>query len=339
MEQSRYLDPKLKNALERVRQAIDHDAVARGEPGLTHSFVASLATAIDCAGYVVDPVRLMGTSGFAFRIWAENRLLPNAMNGFDWQAILPEAVHRAGFDCTHHHRLEQETPVEEERRLAAHEGIVQSIDLGVPAIVWDPSDPPMWGLIVGYNNHMQIYSTKAFWGYDMPLAYSKLGRRDVNRLSVILLGEPNEENDEAVIRSSLESALVHARGSEGGQLADIQSGLAAFDRWAELLMPETLAEHELQFSDYYAEMFFSFRCYARDYLRSIAHDNGRLLAAGDAYAMVADELREVYIGFGEQRRPPDARLKELAACVRRAKEAEEEALNNISAYLVSSELT
>ena len=48
---------------------------------MTHSFVASLATAIDCAGYVVDPVRLMGTSGFAFRIWAENRLLPNAMNG------------------------------------------------------------------------------------------------------------------------------------------------------------------------------------------------------------------------------------------------------------------
>jgi hypothetical protein len=339
MEQSRYLDSKQKNALERVRQVIDHDAVARGEPGLTHSFVASLATAVDCAGYVVDPIHLMGTSGFAFRIWVESRLLPNAMNGFDWQAILPEAVHRAGFDCTHIHRFEQEIHVEEERRLAAHEGIVQSIDQGVPAIVWDPSDPPMWGLVVGYNDPMQIYRTKAFWGYDMPLAYSRLGRRDVNRLSVILLGEPNEEDDEAVIRSSLESALLHAQGNEGRQLSDIQSGLAAFDIWAELLMPGALAEHELQFSDYYAEMFFSFRCYARDYLRSIAHDNGRLLAAGDAYAMVADELREVYIGFGEQRRPPDARLKELAACVRRAKEAEEEALNNISAYLVSSELT
>lgn len=333
MERPRQLDPKKKRTLERVHQVIDHDAVARGEPGLTHSFVASLATAIDSAGYVIDPIRLMGTTGFAFRIWVEDRLLPNAMNGFDWQAILPEAVHRAGFDCRHIHRFEQESHVEEERRIAAHEGIVRSIDNGVPAIVWDPSDPPMWGLIVGYNDHMQIYSTKAFWGYAMPLAYSKLGRRDINRLSVILLGEPNDENEEIVIRASLESGLLHAQGSEGRQLADIQSGLAAFDRWAELLKPGALAEHELQFADYYAEMFLSFRCYARDYLQMIGKDSRHLLAASVAYATEADALREIYVAFRETKRPSDEHLGNLVAYVLRAKEAEEEALSNIATYL------
>ena len=332
-EQPTSRGPKTKNGINRVRAIIDYDAKARDEPGLTHSFVASLATAIDCAGYVADPVQLMGASGFAFRIWIEERLLPNAMNGFDWQAILPQAVEHAGFSCTHIHRFEQEFELEEQRRRAAYEGIVASIDRGVPAIVWDPADPPMWGLITGYNDHSQSYSTSAFWGYAMPLDYASLGRRDVNRLSVILLGDPLDFSEQDMLRGCLESALLHSQGGEGRQLPDVQSGLAAYDRWAQLMEPGGLAEHELQFADYYAEMFYAFRCYARDFLQVVAGNEQRLLDASSAYAAVADALRSVYLVFREQRCPQPVVLESVADHIRAAKQAERRALACIEAYL------
>lgn len=50
--------PRKKSSLDRLRWFVDYDAVARNEPGLAHSFVASLATALDYAGYVIaDSIR------------------------------------------------------------------------------------------------------------------------------------------------------------------------------------------------------------------------------------------------------------------------------------------
>ncbi|MBU1050916.1 hypothetical protein KKG90_12945 [Candidatus Bipolaricaulota bacterium] len=329
----RQREPRRKNALKRVRRVIDYDAVERGEPGLTHSFVASLATAMDCAGYITDPVDLMGASGFAFRIWIEQRLLPNAMNAFDWEAVLPAAVQRAGFSCEHIRRYEREADLEAPRRTQAHTAITRSIDRGAPAIVWDPSDPPMWGLITGYNDFTQIYDTSAFWGYSIPLAYDKLGRRDVDCLSVILLGEPRDLGEDLVLKQSLHAALLHAQGYEGRQFDRVRSGLAAYARWAELLQPGFLADHEFQFADYTAEMFYAFRCYARDFLKAKGQDSSLLHNASRAYADVADNLREVHEAFQAEKRPADLTLRRLRERILCARASEIDALNHIADFL------
>ena len=73
----------------------DPDPDAAGEPGIVHSYVASLATALNYIDGRLDPAWLLGASGFAFRIWVNEVMCPSAMSVFDWRRILPEAVEQA----------------------------------------------------------------------------------------------------------------------------------------------------------------------------------------------------------------------------------------------------
>jgi len=324
--------PKQKRSVDRVRWVIDHDARARGEPGLIHSFVGSLATAIDCAGYVVDPSWLMGSTGFAFRIWVEDRLLPSAMNSFDWEEELTGAVHRAGFGCTYIDAASDAGPAAAVRR-HAHEAILASIDRGVPAIAWDLNDPPMWGLIVGYNDHIETYETLSSWHYRMPLRYDRLGRRDVQRLSVLVLEDARADDETDILRQSLQAAVDHARGRADNPYSRIHTGLEGYKHWAAALEPGTLADHELQFADYYAEMYSSFRCYARDYLAQ--WDDVRLKDAGLAYARCADQLGTLLRLMQTHKQHPAPIREQAAACVLTAAAEEERAVVRIEAYLAN----
>ena len=61
--------------LEGIKWYVDQAAKERGEPGIYHSFMASLATVINYIEGNVDPVWLMGASGFAFRIFTIEELV------------------------------------------------------------------------------------------------------------------------------------------------------------------------------------------------------------------------------------------------------------------------
>ncbi len=75
----------------------DKVAATKCELGIQHSFMACLATAINYLTGNLDPVWLMGSSSFAFRIMVNETLCPSAMSVFDWTSILPEAAENAGF--------------------------------------------------------------------------------------------------------------------------------------------------------------------------------------------------------------------------------------------------
>ncbi len=325
------LGPRRRRSVHRVRWVVDHDARARGEPGLVHSFVGSLATAIDCAGYVVDPARLMGATGFAFRLWVEERLLPSAMNSFNWEPELTSAVHRAGFDCTTIDAPSGTGPADAALRRSAHEAIVGSIERGIPAIAWDLNDPPMWGLIVGYNDHIETYDTLSSWQYRMPLRYDRLGRRDVQRLSVLVLGDARADDEKDIQRQSLQAAVDHARGRANNPYSRIHLGLEGYRHWAAALEPGALADHELQFADYYAEMFSAFRCYARDYLKR--WDDARLRDAGLAYGRCADHLGAVLRLMQTHKHHPAPIRKQAAAQILTAAAEEERAVAHLESYL------
>ena len=324
---------KRRRKIENLRSYKDHDIRARGEPDQSHSFIASLAIVLSQAGYVIDPVWLTGASGFAFRIWVQGRLQPNAMNAFDWEALLAPSVERTGFSCTHIYRATGDEANEENRRIEAHAAIVESIDRGVPAIVWDPTDPPVWSLVCGYNDFTRTYDVFATWGYHTSLSYAQLGRRDVATLSVTVVGEPNGLAEAAAFRESLEIAVAHAEEREQPSRPRLAAGLSAYDCWADLLEPGALPVHDLQFADYYGGSYCTARCYARDYLRRFGGNDPRLKQASGAYADVAGELLTVWRTFDQEKRPCDAVLRELSQCVRRARVAEEAAIDAIGRYL------
>jgi hypothetical protein len=304
--------------------------------------MASLATTLQHRYGGLDPVWLMGSSAFAFRINVSEILCPSAMSVFNWSAGLPEAVEQAGYVCNHILRLWDENDLEEKRRTEAHAAILAGIDQGTPAVVWDVHDAE-WGLVIGYDDETQEYVTLTNEGQRSSLHYDRLGRNGIDILSVAIPGEPNQRPRQQAVRNSLTAAITHAEGEEWTERPAYQNGLAGyelwatvFERWALLVkagkapgIPPDLPDH----AGYYARHYYSARCYAREYLRTIADGEDDLHNASRAYGLVAASLRPIWEAFPRTRKPSAELVSSLAASLRSAKAAEQQGLEHIREYL------
>jgi len=181
------------NKLENLTWYKDSDAEARGEPGIYHSYMKSLATALFYIEGKLDPTWLMGSSGFAFRIYVNEVMCPSAMSVFDFSSILPEAIEQAGYHAIHISRFWNEADKESERRADAHAAIIEGINRGIPAIVWDIAEAE-WGLITGYDLEEKVYHTLTHKGKPIALSFDKLGWNGINILSVAIPDEANQRN-------------------------------------------------------------------------------------------------------------------------------------------------
>ena len=203
------------NKLENISWYTDPETQAKNEPGIFHSFMASLATAIN---YIdrengLDPVWLMGSSAFAFRIFVNMGLCPSTMSMFSFHDLLPKAVEQAGYHCIYVSRGWNEKKQEKARREEAHAKILEGINLGTPAIVWDIFEAE-WGIITGYDEDKQPYTTLTCQGKSSSLAYKKLGKNGIDILSVTIPGEKNSRTREEIIVNSLQAAVAHADQKE-----------------------------------------------------------------------------------------------------------------------------
>jgi hypothetical protein len=319
--------------LEGISWYTDEDARERDEPGIAHSYLAGLATALRHLDGRLDPFRLMGASGFAFRIFVNETFCPSAMSVFDWSALLPEAVEQAGHRCTYVSRLWEEGEVEEPRREEAHQAIVEGLEEGRPAVVWDVHEAE-WGLIVGCDDRREEYATLTCAGRDSTLPFDRLGRNGIDILSVAIPGESNGRSRDEIVRRSLEAAVAHAEGREWMDRPKYQDGLAAFDLWATLYdrwvliaragKSDRLSPDLPRFARYYGAVHYGARCYARDYLSVLADGDADLKEAASAYSTVATALRPVWthaLTLGEEAPTPDD-LAGLAQRIRDAKTAE-----------------
>jgi hypothetical protein len=333
-----------KNALDTLSWYQDEEALSRGEPGIVHSYMASLATALNHTDGTIDPVWLMGSSAFAFRINVNVVMCPSAMSIFDFSAILQEAIEQAGHECVYVSRLWDEEDVEAERRDEAHAAIIEAIDRGAPAVIWDIHDTE-WGLVVGYDEDARCYKTLSHTGTPASLPYDRLGRNGIDILSVAIPAAPNNRSrDEAVLRS-LSTAVAHADGEEWTESPDYRNGLAGydlwatlFDRWAVLVAARTgdrIPSDMPDFAAFYASQFYSARCYAREYLRAIANGDRRLKLASEYYADVATHLAPLWDSFPEEKNPTQELCRTLAAEIRKAKAAEEQAIDLLRDHLDS----
>ena len=330
------------NKLENLTWYVDTRAQQNGEPGIYHSYMASLATTLNYITDDFDPIWLMGSSAFAFRIFVNEVMCPSAMSIFHWAVILPEAIEQMGYHCIHISRLWHEEELESSRRAEAQSEIMNAINNGIPAIVWDIADVE-WGLIIGYDDNNQFYHTLSHVGTSGTLPYIKLGKNGIDILSVAIPGVRNKRNKEEVIHKSLTAAIDHAAQKEWMDRPKYQDGLPAFDLWALLFdrwvmieeagRSKNLPEDIPNFASYYAGHHYSARCYARDYLRTIANGNKNLQQAAQAYATVAACLKPIWECFPEQKNPSAKLLSDFARNIRNAKKAEEEGIGFIKKYL------
>jgi hypothetical protein len=329
--------------LENIQFYIDNDMLAKKEPGIYHSFMSSLATALNFIGQDFDPVWLMGTSAFAFRIFTNEILCPSAMSMFSFREVLPESIEQSGYNSIYIERMWGDLKLEKEKRAEAHEAIVHAIGKGIPAIVWDIADAE-WGLVVGYDDKSKTYMTMTHKGKPSVLPYKKLGKNGIDILSVLILGAPNIRSREEIINNSLNAAIEHAEGKEWiDDRPKYQNGLSAFDLWASIFDKWAWIVNSGKsgnikmdlhfFARYYAGHYYSARCYARDYLKRIAVGNQLLKTTGLAYEKVANYIEPIWAFFSSQNKPDGSILKSFAENILRAKKYETDAIKLIKKYL------
>jgi hypothetical protein len=330
--------------LEKLEWFRDCRAERDGEPGVYHSYMASLATTLHHISGELDAAWLMGSSGFAFRSFVCQTFCPSAMSIFNWSAALPEAVEQAGYHCTYVSRMWDEEALEEAKRGEAHAAIVEGVERGAPAIAWDVHGCE-WGLITGYDEGERSYQTMTDEGQPSSLAFEKLGRNGIDILSVAIPGEPNDRGREESVVNSLKVAVAHAEGAEWTERPAYENGLAgyeawaaAFDKWFMIVdagRGERLPKDLHEWVRYYAGHHYSARCYARDYLRALSIDAPALRQAADCYEEVASHLKPVWERSPAQPRPEAELLSSLSESIRSARAAEERGIEKIREYLAA----
>ncbi len=318
------------------------DPKAKDHPGIFHSYMASLATALNYVDRKLDPVWLMGCSAFAFRIFINETFCPSAMSIFEWNAILPDAIKQYGHKCHYISRMWDEEDLEKERREEAHKAIKEAIDNNIPAIVWDIKETE-WGLIVGYNDKSWKYDTMTCKGMFSFLPYKKLGKNGIDILSVAIPIEKSKRDKDEVIRNSLKATVAHAEQKEWNKRPEYQDGLPAFDLWALLherwamLIDSGRATNIPKdipfFAKYYAGHYYSARCYARDYLDTIKGADSALNKAHESYTKVASLLQPVWDNFEDKPDLSADKLRSLSATIKSAKQSEEEGIGYIKEWL------
>lgn len=180
--------------------------------GYLFSFAKSLATAVKNSPYSDYFEDIISTSGFAFRMWAATDLCPSATSIWEFNQQ-KNWVESGGITCDYIERLWGQDGVEEERRLAATEMIKKSIDNGIAAISWDIGIPE-WGLIIGYDDEKQKYTTLSIRGTEGEMDYLSLGKCEIPILNVLTITGINNKSQDNIISDTLKLAKSHLNGEE-----------------------------------------------------------------------------------------------------------------------------
>lgn len=192
--------------------------------GYLFSFAKSLSAAVKSSPYEELSEDIVAASGFAFRLWVDGEsLCPSETSIWSFDSQKPW-VESGGLLCDYVGRYWGQDNIEEERRLKAIEIIRKSIDNGIPAVSWDISVPE-WGLITGYDDAAESFSTLAVNGSESPLPYDKLGKRDLPILSVLTVTGRSGKDSKQIYRDTLRLAVSHLKGEEW---CDNAKGLAAY---------------------------------------------------------------------------------------------------------------
>lgn len=227
--------------------------------GFLFSFAKCLAAAVKNSQYSELAEDIIATSGFAFRMWVAPDLCPSAMSMWAFNQQKPW-VENGGLVCDYVERLWGQDDIEEERRLAAIEIIKKSVDHGVAAISWDISGCE-WGLITGYDEDLQIFSTLKINNCEDSVPYEKLGKIELPLLSVLTITGRSDKFSGDIIKDTINLAAFHLNGNEW---CDNAKGLAAYSELINFIRDKFVLEASWNL-DYYLGTYAALKWYAWRY--------------------------------------------------------------------------
>lgn len=225
--------------------------------GYLFSFAKCLSAALRCGGYTDLADDVIAASGFAFRMWADEKELCSSATSiwdFKQQKIWVENV---GLTCAYVERMWHENVLEEERRNTALALIRQSIDQGFAPVAWDISGCE-WGLIIGYENETESLLTLKISGEQTILPYEKLGRLEIPILSVLTVTGRVPKNSTQLIADTQKLAVSHLQGEEW---CENTCGLAVYDTLI-LFVREKLTENTIWNLEYMLGTYAALKWYA-----------------------------------------------------------------------------
>lgn len=185
------------------------------DTGFLFSFAKSLSCAVKKSPWPEYADDIIATSGFAFRMWVSDDLCPSATSM--WQFCMQKPwVENGGLTCDYVERLWGQDDAEENLRREAIKVIKKSIDNGVPVVSWDIGIPE-WGLITGYDDETQTFSTLAINSWQSKSAqmpYDTLGKREIPIMSVLAVTGKSNKSKEAILTDTKRLAITHLLGRE-----------------------------------------------------------------------------------------------------------------------------
>ena len=294
--------------------------------GYLFSFAKALSCAIKHSPWAEHAEDIIATSGFAFRMWVSADLCPSATSIWSFDSQKPW-VENGGFTCDYVGRYWGQDDIEKQKRLEAISIIKKSIDNGIPAISWDIGVPE-WGLITGYDDETQIFSTLAInasqadptsAAYDeTQMPYDTLGKRELPLLSVLTITGASGKSKEKILKDTMKIAVEHLTSMEWCENA---KGLDAY--------PALIKHFEGEFNpdtswnmEYFLGTYSGLKYYAWRYFEKIKQKQ-----LAEIYKSIYDSwYRAFQIKTSEDASDPAA-MGKISSLLKSAHESEIQAVN------------
>jgi hypothetical protein len=276
-------------------------------------------------------VDVMGFTGHAFRMNIDPKTINVAgPTSFPGGYILRRNLCNLGFtSCL----ADAESPIPPEKVEQTIALVQESIDRGVPAIVFDLFIPE-FGLIYGYDDELQVFHAKDV-SKDGTLTYTQFADPKIGLLFVTTISESLPHSKYEMLRMALDMILDHARGREWTHVFKDQFaiGLAGYDAWISVMERKDADEYG---NAYNTAVIADAREHAAQFLRDLASrwDGANVIErmvrkqaaeAAKHYAVVAEafqQLRERF-PFPQGGNPKDSEMADHAIkLLKQAKEAE-----------------
>lgn len=286
--------------------------------GYLFSFAKSLSAAVKVSPYSELAEDIIATSGFSFRMWVDAGLCPSATSiwSFDDQK---KWVESGSLICKYVGRFWGQDDIEEQKRLEAIENIKESIDNGIPAVSWDIGVPE-WGLITGYNDDTQMFSTLAINAdyadptspsYDSrQMPYNVLGKRELPLLSVLTITGKAEKTQDEIFKDTIKLVVSHLKGEEW---CDNAKGMEAYPalirHFTDAFKPDISWNMEYYLGTYAALKYYSYKYFEKmgktelaaiykvvfdDWQEAFTIKTTKDISNGDNRSKVAGLLKEAY---------------------------------------------
>lgn len=244
----------------------------------------------------VSLTETMGITGEAFRLSMTRGCHWQGISTYDWTYTAQRAVERLGRKARIFTRKRSE-PITPERHIQLLRLIHDSIDHGIPVIVWN-LEINEFGLVYGYDDDTGIIHYRGFRHQNKPWTYLQLGRgHEEPELFALAIGSriaPPSSDGEIIA-----NIVKHAKGEEP-PISGFAFGLNAYRLWLE---SSELGELDPLGHAYQVSILCEAREHAVAFLRLLSERTKSstrrkgLDAATAYYERALQSLRELYPAF------------------------------------------